>query len=208
LDIAGSRWYFGETLLKFLDNGKVRIHGWEYEYTYDAETGTGHVKGDLSNTAYPAEGIAAGDSINDLGDFSAAENGRTLKFNNYRNSGISVVFSKEQDITSAEERLTGTAWYWPSLVLEFLHNGKGLLYSTTGYYPHPIIYPYSYANKTGSFGTAENAFSSSTSLGSFEIKQNFKAGDAAFDPVVDYDLYFSDYKSYGHRADFVKRENQ
>jgi hypothetical protein len=203
--MIGSKWYFGAAELEFLSSRYIRIHGKEYTYTYNPENRSGAISGDISNNSATYDGISQGDVINALGPFTLAADTLSLTFSNYRNSTFTATFLKDAD-PGAAGTLTGSAWYWPSLVLEFLPNGKALMYSFTGYYPHPHIYPYNYdsGEKTGSFGTAERvcAYSSSTlSIGSFEIKENFDTGDGT---IALFDLYFSNYKSYGHRADFVK----
>jgi hypothetical protein len=205
--LIGSEWYFGNAAKLVFEGAVIKIFGWEYPYTYSA--GVGHIDGDVSVGSHPHEGIAVGDFINSLGDFTL--DGFTVTFSNYRNSTFPLTFTRVR-VPPADDPMLGTAWHWPqphqNRVIEFLPNGKAIQYGITGYYPHPHIYTYGNwddAAQRGRIKTAERVchFSgATTALGWFEIKENFLTAEGTR-PA--WDLYFSNYKEYGHRADYVKR---
>ncbi|AEF82396.1 hypothetical protein [Leadbettera azotonutricia] len=210
--VTETNWYFHNAELQFKDAATASIHGKDYAYTYDASTGTGSIDGDRSgrqhtgiSASIEADGvIETGDAINAVGDFTLSPDNGTLTFSNYRNSSFEVVFSDAPDADAANTIL-GTAWYWPSLVLEFVREDQAILYSFTGYYPYPYIYGYTFNGtaNSGQIQTAERVSPTSSSagaLGNFEIKAGFAIEDTT---VVPLNLYFSNYKGYGHRADFV-----
>ncbi|MDR1909443.1 MAG: hypothetical protein LBQ35_05975 [Spirochaetaceae bacterium] len=201
--ITGSEWYLGRDRLVFQD-GTALTHGKQYDFTYNAGNGTGAITGDISQTAHSHEGINVDSVINALGPFTITEDTLTLTFHNYRNSGFEVAFSKIPDPAAAENLLVGTAWSWGGngLTLEFLPNGRVLQYSFGGYYPHPHIYPYTWdrAAQKGSIAGALRVCGYSTAttpLGPFRIMT--LKGDGITR------VYFDNYKSYGHDADYHKR---
>ncbi|WP_157784169.1 hypothetical protein [Treponema primitia] len=218
--LPGTEWYFKNGVLKF-DETKASINGRKYDYSYNPDTKTGSIAGDTSGRQYTgidasikADGvIETGDIINALGDFAIDGDTYSLSFNNYRNSSFAITFSETKD-SAAADTLIGTTWYWPSLILEFVTENQAILYSVTGYYPYPYIYGYTYntASKTGSIKTAVRVFStafSTLALGDFSIEANFPTWHDSFTnpgqgPVVPLNLYFANYKSYGHGADFIK----
>jgi hypothetical protein len=237
--IAGSEWYMGNGRLTFKADGHISLHGFNYDYNYDAVAKTGWVSGNRYNRTETFDGKQQGDIINMLGNFTVntADDGASITFNNYRDSGFEVTYTNTPQFVP-EDRLTGTAWSWPSLELEFLPNGKVLQFSTTGYYPHPHIYKaYTYnpalevtrlngtkeTIEAGYIDTAERLCSYSpanTPLGWFVIMHNFKTENNV---TVDACLYFpgpesrfhaiepfnqKGYKNYGHRADFVRRTDE
>jgi hypothetical protein len=111
LAIAESQWYMGKGRLTFKANGKASIHGYEYAYTYNAETHTGYVSGNINNRTDPLDGKEHGDIINALGNFTvnSEDDGRSLTFADYRETNFAIDFTKTAQVVEAN-LLTGTLW--------------------------------------------------------------------------------------------------
>ncbi|MDR0552269.1 MAG: hypothetical protein LBG72_09720 [Spirochaetaceae bacterium] len=104
------------------------------------------------------------------------------------------------------QSLVGTYWYWPSLQLFFISEDRVALYSAGAYYPYsgyPFLYTYNTPGYAYSYTWKPGAKSGSINdlgeyqgghLGSFKLRE--KSGES------DAELYFPNYKGYGHGADF------
>jgi hypothetical protein len=141
--------------LTFGANGKVSIHGFSYDYTWDAGSRGGWVSGHINQRDKVYDGKGPGDIINALGSYSVNMNQdgyiEGITFDNYRDTNyigtgggevrLDLTFTPARAAVPPE-RLTGTCWSWggSGLTLEFMPNGKVLQWSPSGYYPHPHIY--------------------------------------------------------------------
>jgi hypothetical protein len=229
--ITGSQWYMGPGRLTFGADGKVSFHEENYDYTYTEANKTGYISGYVNKRDETFNGKKKGDIINALGNFAvnidADDFVEGITFSNYRDTEnpIEIIFTPTQQIYEPNS-LAGTQWWWraTSLFLEFLPNGKVLMFSNSGYYPRPHVYSaYTFDPET-EIGKIEKAdwvcdFSTAkTALGWFVIKHNWKDDRGV---VIENDLYFpgpeggkyygmfekKGYKNYGHRADFDKLSN-
>jgi hypothetical protein len=226
--ITGSQWYMGAGRLTFGGDGKITFHEEKYSYTYNEAAKTGYVSGHRNKNTTVYDGKKSGDIINALGNFTVnIDDGFVggITFSNYRETNFTMEFTPTRQ-TQAANSLAGTTWWWraTSLFLEFLPNGKVLMFSNSGYYPHPHIYSsYTFDSETeiGKIEKADRVCSYSTALtalGGFVIKHDWKDDRKV---ILDNDLYFpgpeggkyyvmfekSGYKNYGHRADFHKLSN-
>jgi hypothetical protein len=176
--MIGSKWYLGEAALEFTNAHNVSLHGVTYNYNYDNDTKTGAITGGEWNI---------------IGGFTI--NSDTITFSDYKESGLSLSYTKGN--APAPDGLSGTDWWWntTSLHIEFISASKVLMWSTTGYYTIPFVYDYTYnaAAKTGSITNGKNKTNESKyDLGNFGISGTL--------------LAFTQYGPYPHGADFTKQE--
>jgi uncharacterized protein YjdB len=113
----------------------------------------------------------------------------------------------EGTVTVAENMplpsLTGSCWFWPSLQLYFISSDRVMLYSVGGYYPYqgsPFQYNYPAQGYAYSY-----TYDSAKKTGYIKDMGEYSGGDLlAFEiPPDNQDLYFPNYKSYGHSANFT-----
>jgi hypothetical protein len=98
--------------------------------------------------------------------------------------------------------LTGSFWFWPSLQLYFISENRVMLTSCGGYYPYQgSPFQYNYPAQGYSYPYTYNP---ETKIGHiYDNRQEYGNGLLEFSlPPDNHDLYFANYKSYGHSADF------
>jgi formylglycine-generating enzyme required for sulfatase activity len=98
--------------------------------------------------------------------------------------------------------LVGTCWWWPSLQLFFISNDRVMLYSTGSYYPY-AGYPFQYTSPAPGYAYSYT-YDSSQKKGRISSLGEYSGGDLGdFTITADnQSLDFTNYKSYGHGADF------
>jgi hypothetical protein len=179
--IIGTKWRLNHGLLEF-GLAKVKLHRIEYDYSFDAASKTGVVTAEWGKP----------------GAFSLSEDGNSITFSDYRNSGLTVVFTKvtESSPPIDSTSLLGSDWWWDSssLHLDFITENTTLLWSISGYYEPPILFDYRYdtRTKTGGIVNGRNSVGTKYDLGNFSISGNV--------------LNFVQYGPYPHGAVFYNQE--
>jgi hypothetical protein len=213
--LAGTKWYWGEAVLTFLDDRYAVINSLGesttttgYAYTYDASALAGTISGDL----YRRSGTAPEPYVNDPGPFQIAASGNTLvtlTFSSYRESGTAITFARSY---SPQQGLIGIIWYGPNFVIECLDSTNAILYALDGYYAATTKLTYTYNPNTksgtmtlvsgplngnpGAFAIIETSF--------VDIDDWSWRGGPKNDIVAACHMAFSNWKGYGHGWDFVK----
>jgi hypothetical protein len=99
--------------------------------------------------------------------------------------------------------LAGTYWWWPSLQLFFISPDRVMLYSTGAYYPYEgSPFRYTYAAPGYAYSYTYNPLTKSGRINDIGEYTGGSLGDFII-TADNQNLYFSNYKSYGHDADFV-----
>jgi hypothetical protein len=179
--IIGTKWRLNQGLLEFRP-AKVKLHRIEYDYSFDAASKKGAVTAQWGKP----------------GAFSVSEDGNSITFSDYRDSGLTVVFTKvtEGGPSVNDASLLGSDWWWDgtSLHLDFITENTTLLWSISGYYEPPILFDYRYntGTKTGGIVNGRNSVGTKYDLGDFSISGNV--------------LNFVQYGPYPHGAVFYNQE--
>jgi hypothetical protein len=226
--LAGTKWYWGENVLTFLDDGShavINTLGWTtstpgYDYTYDAVARSGYITGDINRRG-------GGEIyINDLGPFTITMDSSfalvTLRFSNYRESGTAITFARSY--SPIDHDLIGVIWYGPNFLIECLDGANAILYALDGYYATTTKLIYNYDPDTKK-GRMEHIAPSPLAghPGDFEIIPNspfngsntggwyspgylddwdWRGGPKSF--IAAFHLAFDNWKNYGHGWDMVK----
>ncbi|GHV30316.1 hypothetical protein AGMMS4952_17150 [Spirochaetia bacterium] len=216
-DVAGTTWYWGDVVLKFIDADKAAINTLGigaaangapatsgYDYTFDSGTQSGTISGDVNRRSG-----STGQIYHQLGAFSITDG--VLTFNNYRQSGYTVSFTPAPNPQSG---LVGIIWYGPNFVIECIDGANAILYAPDGYYTTitKLTYTYNTGTKTGNFAYISGPLNGSPN--SFTIRENYTfssyfedfawRGGNKNNLTVACNLHCPIWKSYGHGWDFVK----
>jgi hypothetical protein len=234
--LQSTEWRWEAALLEFKADNKVTIDTLGladdregYDYTYDNSTHKGAISGDPNRRG----GQSAIDFpiVNELGPFTI--NGDTLTFSDYRESGISVSFSRRAGTVSgndlngtswrfsrppydASKNMIGVLWYGPNFVIECLDDTNAILYALDAYYTSTskLTYTYNDAGPSGNMsyvsGPLNGAPNAFTVRSPYTFDPSFEdfpwRGGDKNNLTAAHNLAFSNWKGYGHGWDFVKMD--
>jgi hypothetical protein len=113
----------------------------------------------------------------------------------------------EGTVTVAENMpfptMVGSFWFWPSLQLYFISPERVMLTSCGGYYPYSEGSPFRYYYPAQGYSYPYTYDPEKKTGHIYDNMQEYGYGLLGFSlPPDNHDLYFANYKSYGHSADF------